>query len=163
MLKLHPADTPVFRSEIIGYYTLEQSGLVQGLTFHGRRSLIVPVPLQPKCERGRGFNQSELLFRSLARRIGAPCHHCPLRVRAMLPQVGLTDSMRQENVRKASRCCESAMIEGRRSLLADDVRTTGVTVSSAAQSLMKSGALRVSVLTVARPGRRSCPESSEKA
>jgi predicted amidophosphoribosyltransferase len=35
-------------------------------------------------------------------------------------------------------------------LLIDDVMTTGATVASAAEALLQGGALRVSVLTVAR-------------
>ena len=94
-----------------------------------------------------------LTARSLARSIAIPCFPCLVRTRPTLPQVGLIDSQRQENVRKAFHCLDSSKISGKRVLLIDDVMTTGATVSSAAQALMDEGALRVSVLTVARVGK----------
>ncbi len=159
-----------------GYYTAELSGLIQGLKFQGRRNLatllapllaetffdtwsrtdfdaVVPVPLHSKRKRERGYNQSELLAHLLARQIALPCDHALLRVRSTLPQVGLTDSQRLDNVQNAFRCIKPQRISGRRILLIDDVMTTGATVESAARALLEGGALRVSVLTVARAGK----------
>jgi ComF family protein len=156
-----------------GYYTAELSRLIQAFKFHGRRNLVglltpllagtffenwnrgdfdlvVPVPLHSKRRRERGYNQSELLARSLALQIALPCLPCLVRTRPTVPQVGLSDARRKENVRKAFHCRDSGLISGKRILLIDDVMTTGATVSSAAQTLMDEDALRVSVLTVAR-------------
>ncbi len=164
---------PYSGARSFGYYTAELSQLVQALKFKGRRNLvgliaplltrtffenwgreefdmIVPVPLHSRRRRERGYNQSELLARSLARRLALPCEPALIRTRPTLPQVGLTDSQRQENVRNAFECRDAAQISKRRILLVDDVMTTGATVSSAARTLMERGALRVSVLTVAR-------------
>jgi len=159
-----------------GYYTGELSRLIQEFKFHGRRNLvelfapllagtfvenwaredfdlIVAVPLHKKRKRQRGYNQSELLARSLSSRIAVPYQQALMRIRSTLPQVGLTDSRRQENVRNAFRCHNPGHVSQRRILLIDDVMTTGATVASAAQALMDGGALRVSVLTVARAGK----------
>jgi len=164
---------PYSGARSFGYYTAELSSLIHGLKFHGKRNLVgllgplltsvffenwdrkdfdlvVPVPLHSNRRRERGYNQSELLARSLARSIALPCHSWLRRVRATLPQVGLSDSQRQENVRKAFVCLNREQISKGRVLLIDDVMTTGATVSSAAQALVDVGALRVSVLTVAR-------------
>ena len=115
--------------------------------------MIVPVPLHKRKLRERGYNQSELLTRCVARQLTLPCCEGLARVRPTAPQVGLTDSQRQENVRNAFRCRNAGQISGRRILLVDDVMTTGATVASAAQALLDGGALRVSVLTVARAGK----------
>jgi ComF family protein len=159
-----------------GYYTAELSRIIQELKFHGRRNLvgllaplmttvffeswrredfdiIAPIPLHSNRRRERGYNQSELLARSLAHQIAVPFQRALLRVRPTLPQVGLTDSERRENVRKAFRCARPQQISKQRVLLIDDVMTTGATVASAAQALLEGGALRVSVLTVARAGK----------
>jgi ComF family protein len=164
---------PYSGARSFGYYTAELSSLVHGLKFHGRRDLVgllspllagvffenwsredfdlvVPVPLHGKRRRERGYNQSELLARALAHKLAVPCDSSLRRVRPTLPQVGLTDSQRQENVRKAFLCSRPERFSGKRILLVDDVMTTGATVSSAAQALIDGGALRVSVLTVAR-------------
>jgi predicted amidophosphoribosyltransferase len=71
-------------------------------------------------------------------------------VRPTLPQVGLSDSQRQANVRKAFKCRRPDRILRQRILLIDDVMTTGATVASAAKALLDEGAMRVSVLTLAR-------------
>jgi ComF family protein len=113
--------------------------------------LVAPVPLHPKRRRERGYNQSELLARSLARQIAVPFDNVALvRIRPTLPQVGLTDVQRMENVRGAFGCGEPRRVSNKRVLLIDDVMTTGATASSATQTLLKGGAARVSVLTVAR-------------
>lgn len=167
---------PYAGARSFGYYTAELGKIIQGLKFHRRRNLVnllgplltaaffeswsrdefdlvVPVPLHPKRQRDRGYNQSELLARSLARQIAVPHGRSLIRIRPTLPQVGLTDSERKENVRKAFRCSHPQQILKRRVLLIDDVMTTGATVASAAQALLDGGALRVSILTVARAGK----------
>ena len=167
---------PYSGARSFGYYTAELSSVIRELKFNGRRNTVrllapllagtflmnwnredfdalVPVPLHPRRRRERGYNQSELLTRCVARQLTLPCCEGLARVRPTAPQVGLTDSQRQENVRNAFRCCNAGQISGRRILLVDDVMTTGATVASAAQALLDGGALRVSVLTVARAGK----------
>ncbi len=165
---------PYSGARSFGYYRGELSRLAQGLKFDGRRNLsgmlspllarafvrswdrgqidvIVPVPLHPKRRRVRGFNQSALLARNLGRSLGLPVSEAALRrVRLTLPQVGLTDAERVKNVLGAFLCSKTALAAGKRILLVDDVMTTGATVRSAAQALLQAGALRVSVLTLAR-------------
>ncbi len=157
-----------------GYYTAELARMVQGLKFQGRKNLagllaslmasvfsefwsrqefdlIVAVPLHPGRKRDRGYNQSELLARELASYIAKPCSGRILaRTRPTLPQVGLSDSHRLENVRNAFRCIDAPKVCKKRILLIDDVMTTGATADSAAQALIEAGCLRVSVLTAAR-------------
>ena len=167
---------PYSGARSFGFYTAELSRLIQTLKFHGRRNTVellapllaatlfanwsredfdalVPVPLHPRRKRDRGYNQSELLARSLARQIQLACCEALVRVHPTAPQVGLTDSQRHENVRNAFRCRNAGQIAGKRILLIDDVMTTGATVASAAQALLDGGAMRVSVLTVARAGK----------
>jgi ComF family protein len=165
---------PYSGARSFGYYTAELSAIIQGMKFRGRRNLagllaplladafyeswgreefdfVAPVPLHTKRKRERGYNQSELLARCLARQIAVPFKHNMLvRVRSTLPQVGLSDSQRQANVKGAFRCADPSHISKRRVLLIDDVMTTGATAASAARTLLEGGALRISVLTVAR-------------
>jgi ComF family protein len=113
--------------------------------------LIVPAPLHPRRARERGFNQAAALARPIARLLGIPYDEAVLcRVRETLPQVGLSDVERVLNLRGAFRAVKTTAIEGRRVLLVDDVMTTGATVASATRALVKGGALRVCVLTLAR-------------
>lgn len=112
---------------------------------------LVPVPLHPSREAERGFNQSELLARRVGRRWGVPVEPALLRRRRVTrPQTDLTAEERQANVRDAFRVRRPGVVEGRHLLLVDDVFTTGATASECARILLRAGAARVGVLTVAR-------------
>jgi ComF family protein len=168
-------ETPPFSgARSFGFYAAELSSLIQHFKFHGRRNLdellahlmaqafsetwawsefdlIVPVPLHPERRRERGYNQAALLARCLSHHIGIPDHEFLLRrVRPTISQVGLTDEERFRNLRRAFECTHGEQAHGMRLLLVDDVMTTGATASSASETLVANGAVRVSVLTVAR-------------
>jgi ComF family protein len=114
----------------------------------GEPPVIVPVPLHPSRKRARGYNQSELLARELARTTGWTLEKRLERVKPTRPQVGLDAESRQENVRDAFRWKgEDAPV---RVLLVDDVCTTGATLSECAFALMAAGAEHIFAATVAR-------------
>jgi len=71
-------------------------------------------------------------------------------VRPTQSQTGLTRAQRLENVRGAFVVCEKSAVAARDILLVDDVLTTGTTVSECARVLLRAGARRVLVATVAR-------------
>jgi ComF family protein len=111
----------------------------------------VAVPLYWIRRLKRGFNQSELLARGLARRTGIPVMKALGRVRPTPTQAGLSNSARRLNVAKAFR---AGNVQGKRILLIDDVMTTGATAAACASALKQAGARRVALLTVARVDRR---------
>jgi ComF family protein len=97
---------------------------------------IVPVPLHPRRERERGYNQSLLLARELARHTGLPvAEGVLLRISPTPPQVGLSAVQRAENVRNAFRCRDDSL-RGAQILLLDDVLTTGATMRACASALL---------------------------
>lgn len=103
---------------------------------------VVPVPLYPGRQRKRGYNQSELLARRLARDTGIPLERGLLaRLRDTPSQTALHPGDRARNVRGAFRAQGSAL--GRRILLVDDVCTTGATLSECARVLRAAGAAGV--------------------
>ncbi len=116
------------------------------------RPLVVPVPLHASRLRERGFNQSEAIARAaltllpgfeLSTKVLA-------RTRSTGSQTGLTRHQRRANLRGAFTVVGPEFIAARDVLLVDDVFTTGTTVSECARILLRSGASRVFVATVAR-------------
>jgi ComF family protein len=126
-----------------------------------RFDLIVPMPLHWRKRWSRGYNQSELLAKEVARRWGVPVKNIVRRVKATAPQAGLSNSKRRLNVRAAFRMRKGTNIKGLRVLLIDDVVTTGSTASACASVLKRAGASHVAVAAVARTDRRIALERSE--
>jgi len=114
--------------------------------------VIVPVPLHVARLRERGYNQSALLAREMARRVGlAMDERTLIRRRATSPQVELNVVQRKENVRDAFHCSGNGLT-GRQVLLVDDVCTTGATLEACAVALYDEGGVRsVRAVTLARP------------
>ena len=111
-----------------------------------------PVPLHPRRERSRGFNQSEIIARHLGQLTGIPVDSTALRrTRNTPPQVSMeSPGDRHSNIADAFECPSD--IEGRRYMLIDDVVTTGSTMSACADALKDAGAANVWGLAFARQG-----------
>ena len=118
--------------------------------FYGADAL-VPVPLHFRRLLRRGFNQSALLARALARDTGIRVHYRALvRRKYTPPQAGLTRAQRLDNVRGVFIAHPRAQVRGKVLVLVDDVYTTGATVKACAKALLRAGAIEVRVLTLAR-------------
>ncbi len=111
---------------------------------------LVPVPLHPRRQRHRTFNQAIVLAEIVARRAAKPVLHALKRVRDTPTQTRLDREKRMENLRGAFSAPKPAAVIGRHLLLIDDIFTTGSTVHECARTLCAAGAASVRVLTVAR-------------
>lgn len=120
---------------------------------------IAPVPLHRRRMRQRGYNQAYLLIKNWHRLARANSRLQPAfilapvllkRCRATPPQTGQNRRHRLANIKNAFTVPRPQSVAGKRVLLVDDVFTTGATVNECARVLLKSGAARVDVLTLAR-------------
>ena len=165
-------DAPAYRFTHAAFrYAPPVDKLIQGLKYHARLELsrllggylarhlmglagqrpdvIVPVPLHPSRLRSRGFNQSLELARFVSAALELPIDAFNARrIRATTPQTELPRAQRRRNVLGAFDA--GATFAGRAVAIVDDVMTSGNTVQSLAQSLLKAGAREVRVWAVAR-------------
>jgi ComF family protein len=111
--------------------------------------VLVPVPLHPRRLRERGYNQSALLARELAKLINLPVvADCLIRIKEARPQVRTNTVMeRRENVSGAFSC--DGKISGKQIILVDDVCTSGATLEACATTVKNNGAASVWGLTLA--------------
>jgi ComF family protein len=114
-------------------------------------SLILPVPLHIRRLRERSFNQALILAKSIGKKYLIPVNFSLLKRRKFtLTQTGLDKKEREKNIRGAFTVTDNAKIEGKNIILVDDVYTTGATINQCAKTLIKAGAGKVAVLTLAR-------------
>jgi len=115
---------------------------------------LIPIPLASKRLRARGYNQSELLARALARAWRIPVlPDLLIRTRETPTQTALTPGTRLANVRAAFAVAnvQRSMINDHWTLIiVDDVFTTGATLAEAARALEQAGATTIHGVTFAR-------------
>lgn len=107
--------------------------------------IFVPVPLDKKRRRERGFNQAEVLLEG-----SGPTWNCLARKVNQRHQAGLPRAERLENVRGLFSLKDGFDLKGQRLLLIDDVATTCATLNECAKVLLAGGAKEVSALVLAR-------------
>jgi ComF family protein len=110
---------------------------------------IISVPLHRWRHWRRGYNQTDLLARPLARWLS--CHYNNMtlqRVRATPPQQQLSATARRKNMRGIFRCV--GPVRGQHIALLDDVVTTGSTLNEIADLLWAEGIASLQVWCICR-------------
>jgi len=123
--------------------------------------VITFVPTNRSTLRERGYNQAQLLAEELAQMLDKPCLPMLEKTRETRPMHGLRPEERRANVLGAYRlCCDASQAAGKCILVADDILTTGATLSECSRMLKMAGADRVFCLCAAAA--RKTSENLEK-
>lgn len=105
---------------------------------------LVPVPLHKKRENWRGFNQTEILGKLVAKRLKVTIRTEGLaKVKETKPQVELKRKERLKQMSGAFVLEPSVNITGKKFIIFDDVWTTGATLKAATRVLKRKGAEKV--------------------
>ena len=112
--------------------------------------VIVPVPLHPRKQKVRGYNQSECIARGVSSVTGISMDTASVvRTRHTETQTRKSSYERWENVDGIFCLRRADAFVGKHVLIIDDVLTTGATITACADALRKVDGVRISVLTLA--------------
>ncbi|HUD44410.1 MAG TPA: ComF family protein [Patescibacteria group bacterium] len=113
--------------------------------FSQQSCLLVPIPLHPSRLRRRGYNQSELLAKEMAKKFGFKVENCLQRIKDTSSQFALKREDRLKNMKDAFvlKLKTKDLIQNKAIILVDDLVTSGATMLETAKVLKKSGAKNV--------------------
>ena len=136
----------VFLGQQLGE-TIKDAPLFQGIDY------LIPVPLHPKREKQRGYNQSLMIAKGINEVTGIPIGDKYL-IRAVntATQTKKSAEERYKNVKDIFEVRFPEELEGKHVLLIDDVLTTGATLESCAHQLEDISGIVISAATAACAG-----------
>jgi len=112
--------------------------------------IVVAAPMRRRAQADRGYNQSELLARELARLLELPYRKGALRkLRDTEHQAALGAGDRLVNLEGAIGVSKDFSAKDMTVLLVDDIMTTGATINECVRALKRSGAKAVYAATFA--------------
>jgi ComF family protein len=127
----------------IAFLEMQADGLFRDI------DMLIPVPLHPKKEWKRGYNQAEWIAKGIV-----TVHPCPIE-RDILRRNIYTDTQtrktiyeRHRNVEQIFSVAHEELLAGKHILLIDDVITTGATLNACIQPLSAIPDIRISIFAL---------------
>ena len=118
---------------------------------NGADYILIPVPLEKRKLKWRGFNQAEEIGKELSKFLKISLLNNVLaKIKETPPQVELSDEERKENIKGVFLVKNGELIRNRKILLVDDIYTTGSTLEECAKVLKEAGAKEIVGIVVAR-------------
>lgn len=113
--------------------------------------IIIPVPMNKKKKRIRGYNQTELIAKELSKYFNMQIDTKNLVKEKNTPmQSSLGKSERTKNVKNVYKVLYPEKIKGKKVLILDDIYTTGATVNECRKILQNEKVGKVGVFIVAK-------------
>lgn len=110
---------------------------------------IIPVPLHPKKEAERGFNQASIIAEGISEVLNIPVLNKHLkRTRFTESQTKKSREERMLNMKDAFSLSDGHQLQNKHVLLIDDVLTTGATLEACATALSDANGIVISIATV---------------
>lgn len=122
---------------------------LRGSDFLKTIDVIVPVPLHPKREKSRGYNQAEVIARGLSESTSLPVVVGNLnRILFNPTQTKRSKTQRWENVKHIFHVEDPNIFAHKHLLIVDDVITTGSTIEACGIALQECPGIKISVATL---------------
>lgn len=119
--------------------------------FFKKYDIIIPIPIHKKRNLQRGYNQTELIAREIAKNTNLILENKVLfKQKNIKPQSGLTKFQRENNIKNAFIVKNVNRIKNKNIILFDDIYTTGSTVNECCKVLKKCNVNKITVLTIAK-------------
>lgn len=137
----------IFMGELMGRAMAEQE-------HHHHYDAIIPLPLNERKLRQRGYNQAELLAKGISNILAKPLHtSAVMRTRYTTTQTKKTRIQRWMNVEHVFDVDTNHDLHHKHVLLVDDVITTGATMEAMGEVLQKVPGLKLSLCSLAYASR----------
>lgn len=111
---------------------------------------ITNVPLHRKKKRKRGFDQAKEICLCIEKKTGIPYKPLLMRIRNTKAQAYLSMSERKQNVKNAFKINNKEKIRNKSVIIIDDVLTTGSTIKSCSEEMIKQGIKNTIPITFAK-------------
>ena len=119
--------------------------------FFEKYDIIIPVPIHNKRKNERGYNQSELIARDIAKSSSLKLvKNSLIKVKNNSKQSTLNKDERRINTVGAYEVINKEQIQNKSIILLDDIFTTGNTVNECSKVLIKNGAKNIGILSIAK-------------
>ena len=155
--------TSLIREKIIQYKFQGQSYLFRMFSeffvkneklcgFLEKYDIIIPVPISKNKMLKRGYNQSMLIAKEIAKRTQKVQLENQVLIKDIenQSQSSLNRKQRLENVKNVYKIQNEQKIKEKNILLFDDIYTTGATVNECAKTLKQAGTNKIGILTIAK-------------
>jgi ComF family protein len=112
--------------------------------------VVIPIPLHISKEMRRGYNQSAYIANGMGEVIDVKVrNHALKRILASESQTRKSRFARTENVNQVFELSDIDSVKGKNVLLVDDVITTGSTLEAAGNTILRAGASKLYIATIA--------------
>ena len=119
--------------------------------FIKKYDIIIPVPVHKKRKKQRGYNQTELIARKVAKELGITFeNNVLLKTKNTKPQSTLNKEDRMLNAKGVYTVKHEEKIMGKKVLIIDDIYTTGSTLNECSRVIRTANPAKIGILTIAK-------------
>lgn len=129
-------------------FTLNESRIVEKIKTY---DTIIPVPISTKRKMQRGYNQSFLIAKKIAKSLNLEIiNNCLYKDKNIIEQSKLNKEDRQKNIQGVYKLKNKEKLVNKKILLIDDIYTTGSTVNECCKILKQANPRKIDIFTIAK-------------